>query len=51
MELSQSVVGCTQRFADVALVAKFRVEGSPKIFDLICPVNVCMKGFYCGGRD
>jgi len=49
LELSQSLVCCTQRFTDVVLVGEFRVEGSPKIFDLICPINVCMKGFYWGG--
>jgi len=29
---------CTQRY-----VGKCGVEGNPKISDLICPVNVCMK--------
>jgi len=43
MELPQSVVCCTQRFTVVVLVGKFRVEGNPKIFELIYPINDCMK--------
>ena len=40
------VVCCTQRYTDVVLVAKFRVEGNPKIFDLICQISGCTKEFY-----
>ena len=46
LELPQSVVCCSQRFTDVVLVGKFRVESNPKIFDLICSTNRCKKEFY-----
>jgi hypothetical protein len=48
MELPQPVVCCTQLFTDMVLVGKFRVGVNPKIFDLVCPINGCMKEFYLG---
>jgi len=28
------------------LLIRYRVEGNPKLFYLICPINGCVKEFY-----
>lgn len=40
MELPESVCGFTQRPIDLTSAGKSRVEGSPKMLDLNCAVNV-----------
>ena len=48
IELPQSAVCCTQRHTDMILVGHFRIKGNPKIYDLICPINVRTRYFYQG---
>jgi hypothetical protein len=44
-EIPQCTVSFIRLFADVVHVGKLRVEGEPRVFDLICPINVRMKEF------
>ena len=42
------MVGFIERFSDMVPACKFRVQGEPKAFDVICPIHVCMKEFFEG---